>query len=269
MNRLSIVSTCLRQTALVLAVLAVGIISILGTITFPTPYQKFGNFFVTTNAMGIGIYQPAKYADYEISPFLDVLSEATGAATPVAALPGHAPTKTLFTSIQNKMNSVLQYFSLGKLTFRTGSSAYSASVAGDTLTIHISIKPTQTITNNMMFTMIFPYNRDDIVFDSQGVLYSETSDETVAVFTKAYAVPLHRDPVQYRVSQSRAPTLYIVNPWVAGVLAIRIPSEVTVDVDKDNKHILIHEYAGSQSRGRITKDISIETFSNAGFIGRL
>jgi hypothetical protein len=117
--------------------------------------------------------------------------------------------------------------------------------------------------------MIFPYNRDDIVFDSQGVIYSETSDETVAAFTKAYAIPLHRDPVQYRVFESRAPTLYIVNPWVAGILAIRIPSGVTVDVDKNNKHILIHQFTGAEGQARITSDISIETFTNAGFIGRL
>ncbi len=78
-----------------------------------------------------------------------------------------------------------------------------------------------------------------------------------------------RDGVQYRVSQSRASAVYIVNPWVAGILALRIPSGVAVDIDKNNKHILIHEYAGTDGLDRITKDISIQTFPNAGFIGRL
>ena len=120
-----------------------------------------------------------------------------------------------------------------------------------------------------MYTMILKYNRDDIVFDSQGILFTETSDEMLSAFTKAYAIPLARDGVQYRVSQSRAPVLYIVNPWVAGILALRIPSGVAVDIDKNNKHILIHEYAGSQAHDRIIKDISIQTFTNAGLIGRL
>jgi len=209
------------------------------------PTLRAGYFFLSTTASGISLYQPGKYAYYEFSPWNDYVLDSQGVRT--AFLP--ADTAGQFHTIlaSGKFPKLLQFaksafgFFQPEVTF-TGIYRMDYSVgktqSGISVTRIVSDVPTQDIAATA-HTMT--YSRDDIVFDAKGMLYTENTDSDTEFLESYYNIPLTRHDTGIRRAETPA-TVYVINPRIAGVLAITSRDSETIWIDKDWKFIeLLHK----------------------------
>jgi hypothetical protein len=81
------------------------------------------------------------------------------------------------------------------------------------------------------------FGRDDIIFNAEGILYTEPNRQEIDAITTLTGIPLKKTPAENRASIPASPLLYLVNPQITGMLAIQFPSNTPVSINLDTKTI--------------------------------
>lgn len=232
--------SAVTQAIYMVAVLGVAIVSLLAAVVYPYPYRKLGHYIVTTNSEGLGIYQPGTHSNYTISPFADYAGGPSGESIPLSARTQRTTVSSVVDTLMNRWNSVLHYFNMGKFTHLTDTVSYAGDIAGDTLTVKRTLALTPNVSGAKTLVTVFPYNRDDLVIDELGTLFTENTDAALRLAEKTFNIRLTRDDLAKRIAQATGNSVSIVNPHVPGVLIVTIPVGNAVAIDKDTKRILIY-----------------------------
>ena len=102
----------------------------------------------------------------------------------------------------------------------------------------------QTIQNNTILlhedgntSGTIDFSRDDILFDAEGNLYTESKEDEISTISSMSGILLKRVEVVNRTAIPASTLLYLVNPHIPGAVSIQFPQETTVVIDLDQKRI--------------------------------
>jgi hypothetical protein len=80
------------------------------------------------------------------------------------------------------------------------------------------------------------FSRDDIIFNAEGALYTESRSQEIEAITSLSGLPLQRTSGDSRIA-SASSLLYIVNPQITGLVSVQFPSKTDVQIHLDKKTI--------------------------------
>lgn len=92
-----------------------------------------------------------------------------------------------------------------------------------------------TRTSNTPATIEF--GRDDILFNAEGILYTESRIQEIEAISSLSGLPIQRISAENRVSIPASSLLYIINPRIRGLIAVQFPSKIDVRINLDKKTI--------------------------------
>lgn len=204
------------------------------------PSARAGGYFLSTTPSGISLYQPGKYAYYEFSPWNDYVLDAQ--ENRIAFLPADKanrfhpvlPSGSWVKLIEN-LTSALGYYQPVVTFDGDYRMTYYGRVTGSGIDITrtVSAVPIDTVTATA-HTMTF--SRDDIVFDTKSILYTENTDSDIEFLKEYYNIPLARHDTKVRRAQANG-TVYVINPRITGVLAVVPVYREAIWIDKDWKFV--------------------------------
>lgn len=255
----------IKQALIGAALLVMAAVSILATLSHTSPYQSLGNYYVSTNPAGIGIYQTGKHSNYLLTAYSDYFLNESNIPSPIAKEAQVSGLSWLM-PLSHKIDTMAHYFGRNQLIHRTPTTLYKATIDNNTLTIQRKVfiepntmKPTSIVT-------VFPFNRDDIVFDSNGILYTENSDSDIYTLGNVYGVTITRSDINDRLPTSSATSIFIINPHVPGALTVQASEQGSIAIGKDSKQLQIKEPALSDASGWISTSLVIQTFIRPKFV---
>jgi hypothetical protein len=106
--------------------------------------------------------------------------------------------------------------------------AKTYAIAGKTITIAAPVTGSTTLT----------YSRDDIIFDSTGMVYTEPTEDQLTMLGSLLGRTLIKTTDLERTVSVNESHLYVVNPHTAGMLKISLPETVRASINRDTKTIL-------------------------------
>ncbi len=217
---------------------------VLGIPTITEPTISFGHYRVSTIPTGISLFQPGGNHRYMlVSAATDQLASWKQPAQPLVTQKFTALTGHVQAYLTNQLLPVSVKGFAGMIRFDTNQQFNNATKQqNNALTI------TRTGVSNV--PMSLTYGRDDILFDSQGMLYSENADTVrehlSALFNR---IILPDDATQRTAILPTDTTLYIVNPHLPGVIALQPVDGQTLTVEKDAKTVRL---SGATREQRMT-----------------
>jgi hypothetical protein len=234
----------LIQAVLLTVIIFVAIITLFGSVTPNPPSIQIGYFRMTKITNGFSLYQPGgPYRYYPLSNDIDFINLTDGTKFHYSQV--NTPEPNFIQSKINQINDTfMYYFRVKKLIniINTGKEKiiYTANISGDTIRV---TKTLATLPKNTTSSVsIIPYNRDDLVFDLTGFIYTESLPEDMYAVTKLTGLNLSPEDYQVRYTQIQGKSAVIVNPNIPGALVITAGNNQTITVDKNNKHIEITQF---------------------------
>lgn len=253
------------QAVILTVCLSVAVITVAGAIIPDNPSVQVGFYNLTKTPTGFSIYQPGganRY--YLLSALSDYLNDTNGQKI---MLRPSAQSASLNNSImqksQNIFNTITYYFHLNpfitKVMGNNLETDYSANIKSNT--ININQKVTGLTFRPSSLISIISYQDDDIVFDSNGTVFTESLPENLSIVTKLSGKDLTLDDPSFRYDQIDSNIVYLINPSIPGVLKITTAKNQLISIDKNNKHIEIQTFA-NESTSDITAEYQIESLPN-------
>jgi len=80
------------------------------------------------------------------------------------------------------------------------------------------------------------FSRDDIIFNTEGALYTESRLQEIEAISSVSGLPLQRISIDSRIA-SASSFLYMVNPQITGMISVQFPSLTNVRINLDKKTI--------------------------------
>jgi len=115
------------------------------------------------------------------------------------------------------------------------STTFSASVKNE---IKITETHRNLPTDSQSIVDVVPNNRDDIVFDTDGVVYTETLPEVLDELTKQTGMTFTLHPLEERTpTLLKTKYLVVVNPDLSGAFAVNTQMYSIIRINKDAKQI--------------------------------
>jgi len=90
---------------------------------------------------------------------------------------------------------------------------------------------TAILTHDSGSVGLVTFGRDDIIFDAEGNLYTESNQKYVDTIQKEYGLKLVRGQIANRVDIPAETLLFIVNPSVAGAVAVQFPTRPNINLE--------------------------------------
>ena len=81
------------------------------------------------------------------------------------------------------------------------------------------------------------FSRDDIIFDSEGNVYTESKENEMRTIYYQSGISVIRFYTDNRLSVPAHDFVYIINPHIPGVIALQFPTSTTVSIDLERKTI--------------------------------
>jgi len=134
-----------------------------------------------------------------------------------------------------KFETTLGYFKISKNPF--GVAIYQEG-------LHKSVQFTNalsyTIQNQTVFItakkpILINYSRDDILFDKNGTIYTEPTQEQIDLLSRLLQKSLTKSKTLERIIQFPSGEIYLVNPSIPGML--KIQSALSMPINLDTKII--------------------------------
>lgn len=265
MQLLTLGKKILKEALLVAALLVMGVASVLGSPTSKSVTEKFGHFVLTSSSLGIGLHQNEPYTSYVFNAYNDYLILADG--TRLALVPfddTRFNVKTAPNPVSEKLLSyIASYFDIAPPSnqFSKGyQMLYETAKEGNSLLVRRKVINYPNAANVRATGATILYSRDDLVFASDGTLYTENSDSVVGNLAKIYGVKLVKHTQLVRRPQVNGGRLYLVNPRVAGVLVMMSEPNQRVFVNKDYRLIEVEAQINQPAETEITLNNKILYF---------
>lgn len=249
------------------AIIALAFFTILGMPITTSNARAVGHFLVSENPYGIGVYQTGKHRSYMISPYNDYMRDAHGVTTPLLSVTTLLIEKPvpLVTEVIDRINRIMTSFDALPVskTFKTESNVrYSADINGSRVTVTRTIERNPRLAFTKTTATTITYSRDDLVFDQDGKLYTENTDEETNILASLYNINLSRSDTKDRRVLVTSSVVTIVNPHIPGALRLFGRSGQRIFVDKDAKRIDIEEDIDEPMLDRSLMSLDIDVFAS-------
>jgi hypothetical protein len=233
-----------RSAVTIIAAIIVTFIMLLGLIPSTKPTLSSGHFFLTAIENGVGIYKPSKYSSFIISSYNDRLITPYGQEIALSELfPINIAKQTnvseIFSRYQTVWNRILLYLGMTtKITSLNGPVTYEITTHQNEILATRSIRFIPNDFVNGKRVMSLTYSRDDLVFNTEGILYTENKDVDIETIEQISGMKLLKNTSEQRKPTVDSTSIILVNPKITGVLTIKTNQCDVVTVDKDNKRIV-------------------------------
>ena len=249
------------------AVVALAFFTILG-VPLTTPNTRaVGHFLLSANPSGIGIYQPGKHRFYLVSPYNDFTRDTHGITTPLLSMstPPQTSPLPLVTGVADRMSRIGMYLGMVPVskTFQAeGTIHYGTTVNGSRIRITRTVSNDPKLAFAQGTAMTITYSRDDFIFDRDGRLYTENTDEDANLLSVLNDINLSRSDVENRRETVNGLSVSVVNPHIPGVLRVVGHEGQRMAIDKDAKRIEIEEDADQSMIGNASMSIDIDVLGS-------
>lgn len=251
----------------ILGIFVLGTISLWG-VSLPenVPVKPVGEMLVAGFKNGLSLYQNQRPYYYNFFPFDDYLIHGDGKRTAFITqeeIKGNSYQAVLHQSHWQKIQkAVLSYFGLATPTaiFKGENKiTYSVSVEGNKMTVNSVLAP-QPKTGLQGVGRTISFYSSDFVFDFQGNLYTEKSEEDQAYLKQFYGIEpeLMEGKFRYRVPGR---SLIILNPNIAAVMIVRSVDPQELWVNQYTNHVEIETPAKSGKNEFLSK-IQVEIYDS-------
>lgn len=81
------------------------------------------------------------------------------------------------------------------------------------------------------------FGRDDIIFDSEGNLYTESKESEIQALSTLSGIPLKKIQVSDKTISTDSARFFLVNPHIPGVMTYIMPENSITTIDRETKKI--------------------------------
>lgn len=157
--------------------------------------------------------------------------------------------------VWTKPTETLGYFTIDKNAWGTAiyQEGLHNSIQFNGFEKHVRVNNLVTLKRTQTNASTIDFGRDDILFDDEGTLYTESKMQEIATISKDSGLSLIKIQTTNRLSIPASDRLFLINPRVPGALVITFPGNATVTVDLERKAIGFSH--------NVTM-ITVETFAN-------
>ncbi len=257
------------------ALIVVVIVTFMGVLTVPLS-QQIGQFRLSTTDLGISLSQPVSHATYLLNGYNDYVVDASGnrfAIVPFENRENVVKDDGQQKNIGSLANYVAAYFMQKPIRYRfifdEAEAIYTADAHDNIVTVTRTISNYPLVTKAEKLGVTFKYERDDLVFDEQGILYTENTIEDHHTLESVLGITLTRHDSSERRPQLAGKALYIVNPHVSGALVIRVASHQTIAINKDSRIVELEQINKNFGSNTVTFQSQIQIFNSIANIRKI
>ncbi|RJR16009.1 hypothetical protein C4579_01090 [Candidatus Microgenomates bacterium] len=234
------------QTAALLAVLAVATAALVGTLTVPISAQV-GAFTAVPTEFGIALMQKKLHTEYVFNAYNDYYIDTQG--NRFAIVPFDENRKNIQTEkpqglLADKFISIATYFANRTPAahfYHVFDASYTTEITSNTLTITRSITNHEQMSSAQTIAATLRFERDDLVFDEHGILFSENADWQRQNLSERIGYKITSSPINERRPASLGKRIFVINPHAEGIMMIEIQTGQTAYINKTYKLIEIEQ----------------------------